>query len=61
MKKLPETVTLTTDEYLRLLEASLELEALQEAIADLRGLRYVQRGEIQDAMAGARAALEVDA
>lgn len=55
-----DEVTITKAEYLRLLEASLELEQLRDAGVDnWPGRDHVDWGQIQDTMAGARAVLGV--
>ena len=60
MGTLPETVTLTTTEYLRLLRGTLTLEALEAAGVDnWDGYGEAEFGHVDDAIAGAEAALTV--
>jgi hypothetical protein len=55
---MPETVTVTTAEFLRLLESDLALQALRAAGVDnWPGYDEIDWDAVQDGVAGARAAL----
>lgn len=55
-----DTIELTKLHYLKLLKASLELEALERAgVNNWEGYQYINWDPIDDHMAGVRAALGV--
>ncbi|MGI5247571.1 hypothetical protein [Dactylosporangium sp. CA-139066] len=58
MTELPETVTISTDEYLELVESSLMLDGLLTAGVDnWTGYDHIDRAAIRTGVANAEAAL----